>query len=114
MPSMPVHTIITYVPVQNADAFLQAVTHKIPQLFGPYDRCAWWSAPGTGQFRPLEGAQPAIGEIDRTEQCPEIRLEFCLGEYAGAAQAFVRDVLIPAHPYEEPVVIITQALAFRA
>lgn len=64
---------------------------------GDYDSCSWQS-PGTGSYRPLEGAQPAIGDVGKFHEEPEARLEVLVHEddlYR------VREALLKAHPYEE-------------
>jgi hypothetical protein len=65
---------------------------------GDYDRCAW-STTGTGTFRPLEGAEPAVGRVGRVEVLPEDRLEVVLPRSRRAA---VLRALLTTHPYEEP------------
>ena len=62
-----------------------------------YDRCAWQTL-GDGQFRPLDGSQPAIGEIGEVTVVPEYKVEMlcskdCLHTVVSA--------LISAHPYEQ-------------
>jgi putative NIF3 family GTP cyclohydrolase 1 type 2 len=44
---------------------------------GDYDRAAW-SGLGEGTFRPLEGANPTIGQVGDIEVVPERRLEMIL------------------------------------
>jgi len=52
-----------------------------------------------GTFRPLEGADPAVGEIGREEHIAEYRLETMFPE---EIQAEVVAALRQAHPYEQP------------
>ena len=44
---------------------------------GDYSHCSFATA-GTGQFKPLAGAHPAIGEVGRLERVAETRLEMVL------------------------------------
>lgn len=113
MRTVRVYNVAVYVPVEYARDFLDKVTTQIPQLFGNYDSCAWWSSEGTGQFRPLEGANPAQGDVGKVERCPEIRLEFSLPQDDAVLAHMVEQVIRPAHPWEEPVILITEALAAR-
>ena len=54
---------------------------------------------GTGQFRPLKGANPFIGNQGIVEQVAEYRVEMvCDDMFIYAAI----DALKSAHPYEEP------------
>ena len=65
---------------------------------GNYDCCSW-QVLGQGQFRPLSGSQPFIGEHGALEQVEEYRVEMvCADECLDDAIAALRD----AHPYEEP------------
>ncbi|TSE01270.1 Nif3-like dinuclear metal center hexameric protein [Skermania sp. ID1734] len=65
---------------------------------GDYRECSW-RVSGVGQFRPLGGANPAIGAIDQLEHVEEDRVEMIAERSARAA---VLAALRRAHPYEEP------------
>lgn len=65
---------------------------------GDYDFCSW-QVLGTGQFRPLPGSDPFLGELGQVEHVPEWRVEtLCPEEHIARAIAALR----AAHPYEEP------------
>ena len=63
-----------------------------------YDQCSW-SVPGTGQFRPLDGARPALGSVGDLETVAEERIEVLAPR--GRREA-VLAALRAAHPYEVP------------
>src|SRR5690554_2333327 len=87
-----------YVPVEHLEPVKQAVFTAGGGRMGDYDQCCWQVA-GAGQFRPLQGADPFIGEQGKVEQVPEYRVELV------CAADCVRDVIAAlkqAHPYEEP------------
>ena len=65
---------------------------------GDYSDCSFATA-GTGQFKPLTGANPTIGEVGRLERVAETKLEMILPRDRRAA---VVAALRAAHPYEEP------------
>ena len=65
---------------------------------GNYDRCSW-EVLGEGQFRPLEGSHPHIGQTNKVEKVQEWRLETRVSERA--IEDVVRALKL-AHPYEEP------------
>ncbi len=98
-PSEPLDKIVTFVPVGPAitavhDALADAGAGRI----GDYSHCSFATA-GTGQFKPLAGAHPTIGEVGRLERVAETRLEMVLPRrLRGAVVAALR----AAHPYEEP------------
>ena len=65
---------------------------------GNYDCCCWQTL-GTGQFRPLENSQPAVGTLNQIESLSEIKLELVCDD-ALIKQAI--DAMKKSHPYEEP------------
>lgn len=88
---------IVYVPEDDAERVAAAMHDAGAGVVGDYDR-AMFSSPGTGQFRPLAGADPAIGSVGEVETVDEIRLEMVA---TPALRAMVRTALLAAHPYEE-------------
>ncbi len=65
---------------------------------GCYDSCAWQTS-GTGQFRPLKGSSPYLGEQNRITQVDEYKVELiCKND----AIKKIVNKLIEVHPYEEP------------
>ena len=69
-----------------------------PAALGAYDSCSF-STPGEGRFRPLEGADPALGRVGEVEVVAEVRLETL---YPRRLRREVVAALRAAHPYEEP------------
>ncbi len=65
---------------------------------GHYRECSW-RVEGTGQFRPVAGANPTLGEIGRVETVPEDRVEVVAPK---AMRTSILGALRSAHPYEEP------------
>ena len=65
---------------------------------GDYADCAW-QVEGQGQFRPLAGSDPFIGDQGELETVREFKVELVCNDdlIRGAIQA-----LKQAHPYEEP------------
>lgn len=91
------YKICVYVPEEAAEKVKQALFDAGAGRIGNYDRCCWQTA-GTGQFRPLAGSDPAIGEQGQVEQVREIKLELvCDDAHVQAAIAAMK----AAHPYEE-------------
>ena len=64
---------------------------------GDYDECSF-SFQGAGTFRPLTGANPYQGEIGKTENTPEWKIELILPQWL---KGKVVKALKAAHPYEE-------------
>jgi hypothetical protein len=88
--------LVWFVPEDALEATRSAVFAAGAGRIGEYERCSWYT-PGTGTFLPLEGAQPAIGEVGREEQVPELRVETVVPLELAAD---VVRALVAAHPYE--------------
>lgn len=87
-----------YVPTDHLDRVKQAVFATGAGKIGDYDQCCW-QVEGTGQFRPLAGADPFIGEQGQLEQVVEYRVELlCNADCLRPALEAMKQ----AHPYEEP------------
>ena len=94
----PIDKYIVFVPVADTEALIDAMAAAGAGQIGDYDRAAF-SAPGTGTFRPLEGANPTIGSIGRIESVAESMLQMIAPR---RRRADVIAALRAAHPYEEP------------
>ena len=89
--------LTVYTPVESTDAVAAALFAAGAGQIGDYDQASFRTA-GTGTFRPLEGAQPAIGSVGAQESVREHRLEVVVPQVlAKAALAAAKR----AHPYEE-------------
>lgn len=94
--------IVVFVPSSHADKVRGALAISGAGHIGNYDYCSF-SSKGIGRFRPLEGAQPFIGESGKIEEVEEERIEtICAREKLDEVLAEVKKV----HPYEEPVIDI--------
>jgi hypothetical protein len=87
-----------FVPVADAEAVKEAVFATGAGRIGDYEACCFQTQ-GTGQFRPLAGANPHIGRVGDLERVEELKVELvCEDDHIQAAVAALR----LAHPYEEP------------
>jgi dinuclear metal center YbgI/SA1388 family protein len=89
--------LVVFVPAGHEEALMEALFPHCG-VIGNYRDCSFRTT-GTGTFRPLEGAQPFMGEVGRREEAQESRLEL-LVRRDGVAAAVA--ALHKAHPYEEP------------
>ena len=89
---------VVYVPGQNADAVRDAMFAAGAGHIGDYSHCSW-GVTGTGQFRPLDGASPTIGNIGSVARVAEDRVEMIA---PARLRGHVLAALRGAHPYEEP------------
>ena len=90
--------LVVMVPTADAERLLDALAAAGAGTVGAYERCAWTML-GRGTFRPLPGADPAVGAVGRVEQVDETRLEVVLPRPARRA---VLKAMHAAHPYEVP------------
>ena len=88
---------VVFVPEADAEAVAASMHDAGAGAIGDYDRAMFQSA-GTGSFRPLDGATPAIGQVGEVEQVAETRIEMVAD--IGVREA-VREAMLAAHPYEE-------------
>lgn len=94
--------IVVYTPKSAVDkvktAMFDSGAGKWPG--GKYDQVCG-RIPAPGQFRPLAGANPAIGRVGQVERVDEVRLEVLCGfdRFEETVKAVKK-----AHPYEEPAI----------
>lgn len=92
------YKLVFFVPETHLEEVKRAVFGSGAGKIGHYDSCCWQTL-GRGQFRPLDGAAPYIGQQGQVEVVAEYRVELvcsdtCIAEAVTALKA--------AHPYEEP------------
>ena len=98
-----------YVPTENAEQVKQAVFDTGAGRQGNYEQCCWQTI-GQGQFKPIEGADPAIGSVGSLERVEEVKVEVLCE--ASVIKAAVR-ALLQSHPYEEPAFDVLQLTDHR-
>jgi structural hemagglutinin/hemolysin toxin protein RtxA len=86
-----------YVPEDYCEHVKEAIFKAGAGKLGHYDKCSWQS-PGQGQFRPLEGSNPALGENMKLEHLVEYKVELICEE---SLLPDVLKALLDSHPYEE-------------
>lgn len=87
-----------FVPESHLEVTKAALFESGAGRIGDYDCCAW-QCKGYGQFRPLDGSRPFLGQAGEVEQVEEFRVELvCRDELIRAAV----QALKKSHPYEEP------------
>ncbi|WP_434770883.1 NGG1p interacting factor NIF3 [Pseudomonas entomophila] len=92
------HKLAFFVPSSHLDVVKAAVFAAGGGRIGGYDQCAWQTL-GQGQFRPLDGSQPFIGQAGEVERLEEWKVELVV---ADDLIAQVVDALRQQHPYETP------------
>ncbi|SDS03698.1 YqfO family protein [Pseudomonas fuscovaginae UPB0736] len=87
-----------FVPPSHVEQVKSAVFAAGGGRIGTYDHCAW-QVLGQGQFRPLDGSQPFLGQTGVVEQVEEWKVELVVED---ALIASVVGALKHSHPYETP------------
>ena len=86
-----------YVPTESKEIVKSAIFNTGAGKIGNYDSCCF-ETQGTGQFRPLEGANPSKGSLNQIEYVQEVKIEFVCDE-DNLKETI--STLKQAHPYEE-------------
>ena len=92
------YLISFYVPITHLNSVKQALFDKGAGKFKKYDSCSW-QTPGKGEFRPLKGSRPFIGEPDKIQEVDEYKVEMICRK---KIIIDVLETLVKVHPYEEP------------
>jgi hypothetical protein len=87
-----------FVPPSHVEQVKSALFAAGAGRIGAYDSCSW-QVLGQGQFRPLDGSQPFIGQTGQIEQVEEWKIELVVAdELIQQAVAALKH----SHPYETP------------
>jgi dinuclear metal center YbgI/SA1388 family protein len=97
-PAEPLDALTAYVPLAEADRVLDALFAAGAGHVGDYREVSWLSETGE-QFRPVDGARPAIGSVDDLTRHQVTRIEVVLPR---RLRRRVVEALRAGHPYEEP------------
>lgn len=91
------YQISFYVPEIDLEIVKNAMFDAGAGRYKNYEQCAWQTI-GTGQFKPINNAKPAIGLLNNLETIEEYKVEMiCSNNNLG----LVIKALKFAHPYEE-------------
>ncbi len=91
------YKIVVYVPKTHEHNILKALSTSGAGFIGDYSDCSF-SSIGIGRFRPLEGSNPFIGQLNEVEEVEEVRIE------AIVTKKILHKTIYEvkkAHPYEE-------------
>jgi len=92
------YKLVFFVPESHKEAVKNALFEQGAGRYDGYDHCSWETL-GMGQFKPIAGSQPFIGEQDKVETVAEYRVEMLCSK---ATVKAVLNALIEYHPYEVP------------
>ncbi|CAN8140602.1 NGG1p interacting factor NIF3 [uncultured Thiomicrorhabdus sp.] len=106
---MSFYQLVFYVPESHLEAVKGAIFAAGAGVQGDYRHCAW-QVKGQGQFRPMPGSNPFIGETDQLSREEEYKVEVYV------AQQNLKDVMgafFDTHPYEEPAYFLVKSMDAR-
>lgn len=89
--------LAVFVPQEHLEKVRTAICKAGAGQIGNYAECTFAVA-GTGSFKPLDGTNPFIGNVNKLEQVAEYRLETIMPTKIVNK---VLKALLKAHPYEE-------------
>ncbi len=98
------YKLIVFIPETHTEEVKTALFAAGAGRQGDYDCCAWQTL-GQGQFRPLDGSKPFIGQQGEIETVAEYRVEMLCEE---SRLKSIVSALRDAHPYEEPAFEVIQ------
>ncbi len=101
--------LTVYVPAEAASDVRAVMAAAGAGRIGAYRGCSFSSA-GTGRFVPGDGSEPYLGTAGVSSEAAEERIEaVCALAFVDRVVGRIRDV----HPYEEPLIVITESRIAR-
>ena len=95
-----------FVPETHVEEVKEALFKQGAGTIGDYDCCAW-QVLGEGQFRPLQGSQPFLGERHQITKVTEYKVEMVCDKLL--IEQVVK-TLLHTHPYQQPAYEVYQIL----
>ena len=92
------YKLIIFVPIDSNEKFKEELFKVGAGRLGDYSHCCFETI-GTGQFKPLAGSNPTIGQQDKIEKVKEVKLEMIVDEKS--IERVITQLYV-SHPYEEP------------
>jgi dinuclear metal center YbgI/SA1388 family protein len=89
--------LVVFVPKENAEILKKALFDAGAGEIGNYNNCSFTST-GIGTFKPLVGANPQVGTINKLHQSNEEKVEVV---FQVPLQNEVVKAMLGSHPYEE-------------
>lgn len=103
------YQLVVYIPESHCEAVKQAMFDAGAGRYENYEHCSW-QVQGQGQFKPMAGANPFIGNQNQLQTVEEYRVEMiCEAHCLHAAVT----AMIQTHPYEEPAYLVLKHTAIE-
>jgi hypothetical protein len=108
----PIFLVSVQAPEEDVERIMEHVMRVAPLVMGKYDSNAFQSAAGIERYRPLAGA--AAGAENEVRKRPGvIELTIQMPKEQVLLQEVIETVF-QVHSYEEPVIVVREALASRS
>ncbi len=102
------YKLTVFIPDEAVESVKAELFKAGAGTIGNYQQCCW-QVQGVGQFMPLSGSTPHIGEQNNLERVNEWRVEMVVEE---SVIETVIATLKQAHPYETPAYDVIKVLEF--
>ncbi len=102
-------SLVVYIPDSHVEEVKMAMLEAGGGRIGNYDSCCWQTI-GQGQFRPLKGANPALGSVGKLEVVDEWKVEMVVDPSRISA---VLAAMKKAHPYETVAFHVVETKEYR-
>ena len=93
------HLVSIYVPEDNVEEVKEVMFEAGAGLIDNYAKCSWQTL-GEGQFSPLSGSNPYIGEQGKLEKVKEYRVEMLCDDSSLEKVIIALKSKKEGHPYE--------------
>lgn len=116
LPFLKSYRITVFIPAGHAQAYIEKIQDHIPSFLGEYDRVLWFSDVSQEQgFEQYRAKNTNVGKnVSReTEQEHSMKIEFSIPYDDTLCARLTRDLLVPAHPWEEPVILVQEARIYN-
>jgi hypothetical protein len=105
------YLVSVHVPSGSVNKVLEALAAAVGLEYGKYDRVAYIDAEGTEQYRPLAGSKAGAQQGVTTTPSRVVTVSLI---HDGVVLQKAVDAITRAHPYEEPVIYITEGWRSRS
>lgn len=109
---VPCFLVEIQMPLEDIERVMAAVAEVTPLRIGAYDNNAFQSAPGIERYRPREGA--VAGTEEGTRQRPGVVAITFQIDADQALLAQLVETIFQIHSYQEPTILVREALASRS
>ncbi|PHK49746.1 Nif3-like dinuclear metal center hexameric protein [Staphylococcus edaphicus] len=93
------YKVQVFIPKDHLSGFKHKLSEAGLAEEGDYQYC-FFESQGNGQFKPIDGADPHIGELNQITTVAEYKLEFMIDE---DQKQLAQQLIMKYHPYETPV-----------